>query len=456
MKHIHIIGIAGTFMGGLARLALELGYSVSGCDQHIYPPMNDQLTELGVKVVPNFSAEQLSLQPDLYIIGNVAKRGMPVIEAILNQHLPYVSGPEWLYHHILKDRKVLAVAGTHGKTTTASMLTWILDYAGFSPSFLIGGIPENFQVSSRLTSSNYFVIEADEYDTAFFDKRSKFVHYHPDILIINNLEYDHADIFPDLAAIQKQFHHLIRTICGHGMIIYNATQTSVKEVLEMGLWTPTLSFASTNGYHTNSSSTDNHFPVYWQQQLLGEVQWDLLAQYNQLNALAAIAAAKQIGIEEQISINALHRFRNVKRRLQCKGKVAGITLYDDFAHHPTAISQTIKALKSKQKDQGRLLVIIEPRSNTMKLGVMKHTLVLALQDANLIFIDAQKTPWDVKTTFSTLSKQTIIVNGIEQLTHKVLQEAKAKDVIVVMSNSESQNIHDLLLEGLKAKALVQS
>lgn len=456
MKHIHIIGIAGTFMGGLARLALELGYSVSGCDHHIYPPMSDQLAELGVKVVPNFSAEQLSLQPDLYIIGNVAKRGMPVIEAILNQHLPYVSGPEWLYHHILKDRKVLAVAGTHGKTTTASMLTWILDYAGFSPSFLIGGIPENFQVSSRLTSSNYFVIEADEYDTAFFDKRSKFVHYHPDILIINNLEYDHADIFPDLAAIQKQFHHLIRTICSNGTIIYNATQSSIKEVLEMGLWTPTLSFADTKGYHTNSSVTDNHFPVYWQQQLLGEVQWDLFAQYNQLNALAAIAAAKQIGIEEQISINALHYFRSVKRRLQYKGEVAGVTLYDDFAHHPTAISQTIKALKSKQKDQGRLLVIIEPRSNTMKLGVMKHTLVLALQDADLIFIDAQKTPWDVKTTFSTLSKQTIIVNGIEQLTHKVLQEAKAKDVIVVMSNSESQNIHDLLLEGLKAKALVQS
>ena len=224
----------------------------------------------------------------------------------------------------------------------------------------------------------------------------------------------------------------------------------------MGLWTPTLSFADTKGYHTNSSVTDNHFPVYWQQQLLGEVQWDLFAQYNQLNALAAIAAAKQIGIEEQISINALHYFRSVKRRLQYKGEVAGVTLYDDFAHHPTAISQTIKALKSKQKDQGRLLVIIEPRSNTMKLGVMKHTLVLALQDADLIFIDAQKTPWDVKTTFSTLSKQTIIVNGIEQLTHKVLQEAKAKDVIVVMSNSESQNIHDLLLEGLKAKALVQS
>ena len=262
--------------------------------------------------------------------------------------------------------------------------------------------------------------------------------------------------FSDLATIQKQFHPLIWTICGYGKVIDNATQNGIKEILEIGPSTFALSFADINGYHTNCSIIDNHFPVYWQQQLLGEVQWDLLAQYNQLNALAAIAAAKQIGIEEQISINALHRFRNVKRRLQYKGEVAGVTLYDDFAHHPTAISQTIKALKSKQKDQGRLLVIIEPRSNTMKLGVMKHTLVLALQDADLIFIDAQKTPWDVKTTFSTLSKQTIIVNGIEQLTHKVLQEAKAKDVIVVMSNSESQNIHDLLLEGLKAKALVQS
>lgn len=455
MKHIHIIGIAGTFMGGLARLALELGYSVSGCDQHIYPPMSDQLAELGVKIVPNFLAEQLSLQPDVYIIGNVAKRGMPVIEAILNQHLPYTSGPEWLYHHVLKDRKVLAVAGTHGKTTTTSMLTWILDYAGFSPSFLIGGIPENFQVSSRLTSSNYFVIEADEYDTAFFDKRSKFVHYHPDILIINNLEYDHADIFSDLAAIQKQFHHLIRIMSSHGMIIYNATQPSIKEVLDMGLWTPTLPFADINGYHINCSDTDSRFPIYWQQQLLGEVQWNLLAQYNQLNALAAIAAAKQIGIEEQVSINALHHFRSVKRRLQCKGKVAGITVYDDFAHHPTAISQTIKALKCKQKDHGRLLVIIEPRSNTMKLGVIKHNLVLALQDADLIFIDVQKTLWDVKTNFSTLAKQTIIVNGMEQLAHKVVQEAKAEDVIMVMSNSESQNIHDLLLEGLQAKVLVQ-
>ncbi|MBP6563032.1 MAG: UDP-N-acetylmuramate:L-alanyl-gamma-D-glutamyl-meso-diaminopimelate ligase, partial [Neisseriaceae bacterium] len=357
MKHIHIVGICGTFMGGIAAIAKEAGFRVTGCDAHVYPPMSTQLDALGIEVIEGFDPDQIKLNPDVYVIGNVVKRGNPLMEAILNQNLAYISGPQWLAEQVLHKHWVLAVAGTHGKTTTASMLAWVLEYAGLAPGFLIGGVPENFGVSARLPQtpaqdphsiSPFFVIEADEYDTAFFDKRSKFVHYHPRTAILNNLEYDHADIFPNLAAIQTQFHHLVRTIPGDGLIVSNAQAPALDEALAMGAWTPVAQFATESGWHTDHiDHASGHFDVCSPDGKQGRITWALMGEHNRQNALACIAAARHIGVTPEVSCEALSQFNSVKRRMEVKGTVNNVVVYDDFAHHPTAINLTMDGLRAK-------------------------------------------------------------------------------------------------------------
>ncbi|WP_333699556.1 UDP-N-acetylmuramate:L-alanyl-gamma-D-glutamyl-meso-diaminopimelate ligase, partial [Rivihabitans pingtungensis] len=380
--HIHILGICGTFMGGIAALAKAAGHTVTGCDSNVYPPMSTQLEAMGIELISGFDADQLSLAPDLYVIGNVVKRGMPLMEAILDQGLPYVSGPQWLAEHVLAGRWVLAVAGTHGKTTTSSMLAWILEDAGLAPGFLIGGIPENFGVSARLPGapraepggqSPFFVIEADEYDTAFFDKRSKFVHYRPRTAVLNNLEFDHADIFADLAAIETQFHHLVRTVPGKGRLVVNGREASLDRVLARGCWTPVERFGESGEWSCGPVDADGACDILLVGMPQGRLNWSLLGEHNRLNALAAIAAARHVGVPPAVAIDALSRFANVKRRMEVKGVAGGVTVYDDFAHHPTAIATTLAGLRAKV-GAARILAVLEPRSNTMKLGTMKAEL----------------------------------------------------------------------------------
>ena len=448
--HIHILGICGTFMGGVALLARSAGHKVTGCDANVYPPMSTQLESEGIGLIEGFDANQLSLKPDLWVIGNVVKRGVPLMEAILDAGLPYTSGPQWLAENVIRSKWVLAVAGTHGKTTTSSMLAWILEHAGKAPGFLIGGVPENFGVSARLTSSPHFVIEADEYDTAFFDKRSKFVHYRARTAVLNNLEFDHADIFCDIAAIETQFHHFVRIVPGSGLIVANATEASLDRVLDRGCWTPVERFgggnAASGGWQANAAGPDG-FDVLHQQRLLGRVQWELLGEHNRLNALAAIAAAQHAGVPPAVAIEALGRFRNVKRRMEVRGVSRGVTVYDDFAHHPTAIATTIAGLRSKV-GKARILAVLEPRSNTMKRGVMKDQLSGSLADADRVFCYAGGLEWDAAAVLAPLGERVSCVAELGALVAAIDRDAREGDHVLVMSNGGFGGLHGKLLAAL--------
>lgn len=448
---IHILGICGTFMAGIAVLAKQLGHDVSGSDQAVYPPMSEQLQQQGIDLIQGFDPQQLQPTPDLVIIGNAMKRGNPCVEVVLNQQIPYTSGPEWLFDAILHDKWVLAVAGTHGKTTTSSLLTHILAEAGFNPSFLIGGIPENFHVSARLTDSAFFVIEADEYDCAFFDKRSKFLHYRPRTAILNNLEFDHADIFESLNDIQKQFHFLVRAMPSDGKIICPQHDTAVQEVLAQGCWTPVEGTALERDavwQARDISSDGRQFTLNHREQVVGQIDWPLLGRHNVANALAAIAAAHHVGITPTVSIQALSSFKNVKRRLEIKGTVANITVYDDFAHHPTAIKTTLEGLRGHVGSQ-RILAILECASNTMKMGVHQHTLANALAAADQAFVlQPSHATWDVRATLQQAPIPVQVSDSIEQLVQQVVAQAKAYDHVLVMSNSGFGGFHQKLLSAL--------
>ena len=454
--HIHILGICGTFMGGLAVLAKEAGHTVTGCDANVYPPMSTQLEAQGITLTQGFGAEQIALEPDLYVIGNVVSRGNPLMEAILNRGLPYVSGPQWMGEHILRHKWVLAVAGTHGKTTTSAMLAWILEYAAYAPGFLIGGVPMNFGISARLQgshASDFFVIEADEYDTAFFDKRSKFVHYHAKTAILNNLEYDHADIFPDLKAIETQFHHLVRTVPGVGRVIFNGDSAALGNVMQRGCWSEQESFGQQQSWRLELQQGED-FDVYFEQQLQGRVQWALNGEHNRQNALAAIAAARHVGVPPALAIEALSQFVNVKRRMEVRGVVHGVTVIDDFAHHPTAISTTVAGLRRKVGAQ-RILAVLEPRSNTMKLGTMKQALPEALAQADLVFgYGAQEGKdalgWDLAEALAPLGDKAAAFQQIPALVDAIVAAARPGDTVLVMSNGGFGGIHQKLLDALTA------
>ena len=466
MSKIHILGICGTFMGGIAQLARESGVTVSGSDQHVYPPMSTLLEESGIEIQKGFKPEYLTApffdeEKDSVVVGNVMTRGMDVVEAMLNKNLSYTSGPQWLYENILKDRWVLAVSGTHGKTTTASILAWILEYAGLNPGFLIGGVPQNFGVSARLGDSPFFVVEADEYDTAFFDKRSKFVHYHPRTLILNNLEYDHADIFPDLDAIKTQFHHLMRMVPGEGLAVTNADEPNLQDVIRRGCWTPLEYFSASekSGSDEPSEQTGwqsvylkadgSEFEVYLGDDYQGTVKWALLGKHNVSNALAAIAAARHAGVPAKLAISALSEFKGIKRRMELRGEVGGIRVYDDFAHHPTAIATTLKGLRNKVGDN-KVIAILEPRSNTMHLGVHKDALADALQLADqVILYQPPDLDWDLNDVLKTLGDKASIYQDIDHLVSDVSGVAKSSDQLLVMSNGGFAGIHDKLLTSLK-------
>lgn len=457
--HIHILGICGTFMGGIAAIARESGHIVTGCDQDVYPPMSTQLESQGIKLISGYSPEQIQLQPDIFVIGNVVTRGNPLMEEILNRDLPYISGPQWLSENILRNRWVLAVSGTHGKTTTSSMLAWILDYAGLNPGFLIGGIPENFGISARIGNipslaaypdstdvSPFFVIEADEYDTAFFDKRSKFVHYHPRTAILNNLEFDHADIFPDLSAIERQFHHFVRIIPGNGLIVANGKDENLKRVLKQGCWTPVEEFGIETDWHS-TLQTNNAMNIYLNEILQGCLQWDLLGEHNRMNALAALSAARHAGVPIQVGIEALTQFKNVKRRMEKRGTINGITVYDDFAHHPTAIQTTLNGLRARiGKD--RIIAVLEPRSNTMKMGIWRDNLADSLQSADHVFCFTRDSQW-AKSAMTSLGSKADCHDELNQLIQNVSTMAKPGDHILIMSNGGFGGIHEKLLSILR-------
>ena len=446
--HIHILGICGTFMGGIAALAKETGHKVTGCDANVYPPMSTQLEALGIELIEGFDSTQLSLKPDIYVIGNVVTRGNPLMEAILNHGLPYTSGPAWLAEHVLNGRWVLSVAGTHGKTTTSSMLAWILEYAGYAPGFLIGGIPQDFNLSARLGQAhqgqNYFVIEADEYDTAFFDKRSKFVHYRSRTAILNNLEFDHADIFPDLAAIETQFHHLVRTLPGNGLIVSNGADKNLERVLAKGAWTPIECFGESQYWRGSPANADDSFEVICDNKSQGVLKWNQLGEHNRQNALAAIASARHAGITPETSIEALAQFKGVKRRMEIRGTANGITVYDDFAHHPTAIETTIAGLR-KQVGKARILAVLEPRSNTMKQGVWRDSLAASLGDADLVFCYTANLGWDAAAALAPLGEKLNTSDQLSTLIDAIAVSARQGDHILIMSNGGFGGIHDKLL-----------
>ena len=449
--HLHILGVCGTFMGGLAQLARAAGHKVTGCDAGVYPPMSDQLRGAGIDLIEGFDPSQLSLKPDVFVIGNAISRGNSLLEAILDKGLPYVSGPQWLAEHILQGRWVLGVAGTHGKTTTASLLAWILDDAGLAPGFLIGGVPCNFGVSARLhgalEDSPFFVIEADEYDTAFCDKRSKFVHYHPRTVILNNLEFDHADIFADLAAIETQFHHLVRTMPGNGLIVSNATEPALTRVLERGCWTPVEGFGAGSGYTVSGDDATGSLIVHEGSKKIGEVCWALTGEHNRMNALAALLAARHVGVPLDKGLDALSRFENVKRRMEVRGVVRGVTVYDDFAHHPTAIATTVAGLRRKVGN-ARILAVIEPRSNTMKLGVMKDQLPQSLQACDHVYCYGANLGWDAAEALAPMGAQAEVHEDFQTMLQAIVGKAAAGDHILVMSNGGFQGIHNKLLEAL--------
>ena len=450
LLHIHILGICGTFMGGLALIARELGYTVSGSDQNVYPPMSTQLEEQGIRLMNGYKAENLDCKPDLVVIGNAMSRGNPEVEAVLNSGLPYISGPQWLSEHVLQKRWVLAVAGTHGKTTTTSMLSWILEFNGFKPGFLIGGIPLNFGISARLGESDFFVIEADEYDCAFFDKRSKFVHYRPRTAILNNLEYDHADIFENLDAIKKQFHHLVRTVPSQGLIIAPDCEQHVSEVLEMGCWTPVVKTAidADADWQAQLLKADgSQFAVQFEGQSQGIVDWSLTGRHNVFNALSAIAAARHIGIQASAAIEALQQFQNVKRRMEVIVSRAGITVYDDFAHHPTAIKTTLDGLRKQVGDQ-KILAIVEPRSNTMRLGVHTQSLAESLAQADTAIVyQPDNLGWDL-SQLQRFADNIQICNSLEAIIEQIKAEAGGVCHVLLMSNGSFGGIYQRLRDEL--------
>lgn len=459
--HIHILGICGTAMGGIALLAREAGHTVTGCDTGVYPPMSTQLQAQGITLIEGWDEAQLSPDIDVYVIGNALSRGNPLVEAILNRGLPYTSGAQWLADHVLQGRWVLAVAGTHGKTTTSAMLAWMLECAGFAPGFLIGGVPENFGVSARLGDSDFFVIEADEYDTAFFDKRSKFVHYRPRTAILNNLEFDHADIFADLAAIETQFHHLVRTVPAQGAVVVNTGEPALARVLARGCWAEHIGFnvssATDAGWRVGQVFAEGHFEVFFNGALQGTVDCQLTGAHNRSNILAAIAAARHIGIAPMVSIDAMRSFLSVKRRMEVRGSVGNVTVYDDFAHHPTAIATTLAGLRGHIGASGaaRILAVLEPRSNTMKLGVMKDALVASLLDADLIFgygagnaAGKQALGWDLAAALAPLGHKARAYTDLASLVAAVVAAARAGDHIVCMSNGGFEGVHNKLLEAL--------
>ena len=453
---IHILGICGTFMGGIAALARAEGHEVSGSDENVYPPMSTLLESQGIEIQQGFHIEDIPDDVDQVVVGNVMSRGKSVIEAMLDKGTSYTSGPQWLFENVLRDRWVLAVAGTHGKTTTASMLAWILEYANMSPGFLIGGVPENFGVSARLGDTPFFVVEADEYDTAFFDKRSKFVHYHPKTLVLNNLEYDHADIFPDLEAIKIQFHHLMRMVPSKGLVVTNGDEANLQDVLDRGCWTPVESFSS--------SSADSHwgvnllepsgqqFEVLHQGENLGTVNWPLMGQHNVSNALASIAAARHVGVPPQYAIEALGEFQSVKRRMQLRGEIGGVRVYDDFAHHPTAIETTLSGLRKNVGDQ-KIVAILELRSNTMRMGVHKAKLANSLRLADeVVLYQPEGLDWELDQVTDSLNEKATLFSSVDEIVEHLATSAHKGDQLLVMSNGGFGGIHDKLLAALESRS----
>ncbi|MFT3906107.1 MAG: UDP-N-acetylmuramate:L-alanyl-gamma-D-glutamyl-meso-diaminopimelate ligase [Steroidobacteraceae bacterium] len=456
--HVHILGICGTFMGGIAAIARAAGHRVTGSDRNVYPPMSTQLAALGIELIEGYDPAQLDLNPDVVLVGNVMSRGVPVVEALLNRGIAYTSAPQWLAHEVLRNRWVLAVAGTHGKTTTTSMLAWILEDAGLAPGFLIGGVPGNFPVSARLGEEPFFVIEADEYDTAFFDKRAKFVHYRPRTLILNNLEFDHADIYPDLAAIERQFQHLVRTVPGSGRLITHAGDAALERVLQAGCWSEVERFAGAGGAGTrwsvrNVAGSDlSSFTVLLDGVEQGEVNWSLLGAHNVDNALAAIAAARHAGVPTARAIDALSRFAGVRRRLELRGEVGGVRVYDDFAHHPTAISTTLEGLR-RRVGGARIIAVLEPRSNTMKLGVHRDTLGASLAGADEVWLyTPPNLGWDAAQSVAGLGRRAHASNNLDQLLAGLNASARSGDHVLIMSNGGFGGLHARLLDALRARS----
>ena len=452
--HIHILGICGTFMGGIAALARAAGHRVTGSDQNVYPPMSDQLCAMGIELIEGYDPDQLKLNPDVVVVGNVMSRGNPLIEAVLDSGKPYTSGPEWLARHVLAGRWTLAVAGTHGKTTTSSILAWILEHAGLDPGFLIGGVPGNFNVTARIGNGRHFVVEADEYDTAFFDKRAKFVHYRPRTAILNNLEHDHADIYPDVAAIQWQFHQLLRMVPRNGLVVANAAATHVMEVIDMGCWTPVERFAaSTSGDTAWYAATDptsdfSRFLIMEGNREIGEVQWSMLGRHNAENALAAILAARHAGVEVSAAIGALRDFVGVRRRMEVRGVVRDITVYDDFAHHPTAVETTIDGLR-RRIGRARLIAVLEPRSNTMKLGTHRDAIAKSLSQADQVWMyQGPGVKWDVAGSVASLGARARVATDIDTLVENLNRELQPGDHVLMMSNGGFGGIHEKLLTRL--------
>ena len=455
---VHILGICGTFMGGIAALAKAAGHQVSGSDRNVYPPMSTQLRKLGIRLHEGYDERQLTDDLDCVVVGNVLKRGDPVIEALLDSNVPYYSGPEWLADNVLRDKWVFAVSGTHGKTTATSMLAWILDYAGLDPGFLIGGVPANFGISARLGRSKYFVVEADEYDTAFFDKRAKFVHYRPRTLAITNLEYDHADIYRDLDAILWQFHQLLRSVPRSGLVTANGHDPNVDELLSRGVWTPVETFSARDRAATWSAQYDligakSRFSVFHHGEKVGQTGWSLVGQHNLENALAAISAAAHAGVGVELALEALAQFKGVKRRLEKRGVFQGITLYDDFAHHPTAIATTLNALRSQQADR-RIIAVVEPRSNTMKMGVHRDALRKAFDEADRVYVlAAEQLNWNPETALAALGGKLSVERSVDDLLNRLLADLDSGDQVVLMSNGSFQGLPRLLQQALKSREL---
>ena len=443
--HLHIVGVCGTFMGGLALLARAAGHTVTGCDANVYPPMSTQLAAQGIALTEGYGAEQVDLKPDVFVIGNVITRGNPLMEVILDEGLPYISGPQWLRENVLKGRWTLAVAGTHGKTTTSAMLAWILEQAGLQPGFLIGGVPQNFGVSARLGENPFFVIEADEYDTAFFDKRSKFLHYPARTAILNNLEFDHADIFNDLAAIETQFHHFVRTLPKKALVVSNGSDANLERVLKRGCWSGAERFDVKEGW--NAGSAAGRFDVFLGDRKVATVDSDLGGAHNRSNALAAIAAARHAGVTPAVAAEALSKFEGVKRRMEIRGSVRGITVYDDFAHHPTAIEKTIDGLRARVNG-GRVVAVLEPRSNTMKLGVMREQLPASLARADHVFCYSGGLTWDAQSSLAQLGERATVESDLDTLVAQIVRSSRSGDHVLVMSNGGFGGVHQKILDAL--------
>ena len=451
--HIHILGICGTFMGGIAALAKAAGHRVTGSDANVYPPMSTQLEALGIEIFEGYDPAHLDPVPDCVVIGNVMSRGNPAVEHVLNRRIPYTSGPQWLFEHVLRGRWVLGVAGTHGKTTTSSLLAWILEATGLAPGFLIGGVPENFGVSARLGNGPFFVVEADEYDTAFFDKRSKFVHYHPRTLILNNLEFDHADIFDDLEAIQRQFHHLVRTVPGEGLIVANATDANLEATLGQGCWSETERFGVDKGeWQARLLAADgSHFEVLRDGQVLGEVNWDLIGEHNVMNGLAAIAAARHAGVPSQQAAAALGGFEGIKRRMQLRAEIDGVRVYDDFAHHPTAIRSTIAGLRARVGEE-RIIAVLEPRSNTMRMGVHQETLADSLAEADQVLLyEPADLGWSLAGVAAELGDRARVFDTTGAIVQTLLEDVRPGDHVLVLSNGSFNGLHDALIMQLDGR-----